>query len=83
MESSPQIGWPGKHAVELYVRTYTTMLKSSGEVKLDSLVKAHIGMGSSLHPLAADSRIDMGALIYASRRLPHVISRCRRIVLYA
>ena len=80
MESS-QIGWPGKHAVELYVRTYTTMLKSSGEIKLDSLVKAHIGMGSSLHPLAGDERIDMGALIYASRRLPQVIARCRRIVL--
>ena len=77
----PRIGWPGRHSVEIYVRTYTTMLKSSGEIKLDSLVKAHIEMGSSLHPLAGDERIDMGALIYASRRLPNVIARCRRIVL--
>jgi hypothetical protein len=77
----PRIGWPGRHAVEIYVRTYTTMLKSSGEIKLDSLVKAHIDMGSSLHPFAGDQPIDMGALIYTSRRLPNVISRCRRIVL--
>jgi len=27
-------GWSGKHAVELYVRTYTTMLQSSGEIKV-------------------------------------------------
>ena len=29
MESPPGSGWSGKHAVELYVRTYATMLQSS------------------------------------------------------
>ncbi|HEY1455065.1 MAG TPA: hypothetical protein VGG31_01095 [Candidatus Dormibacteraeota bacterium] len=81
MESPPSSGWTGKHAVELYVRTYTTMLQSSGDIKVESLVQAHLGMGSVLHPLAAEPQIDMGALIYAVRRLPEAISRCRQVVM--
>jgi len=74
-------GWTGRHAVELYVRTYSTMLQSSGEIKLDSLVHAHLGMGSALHPLAAEPQVDMGALIYSVRRLPLAIARSRRVFL--
>src|SRR6202158_2856230 len=81
MESPPSSGWSGKHAVELYVRTYTTMLQSSGEIKVESLVQAHLGMGSVLHPLAAEPQTDMGALLYAARRLPEAISRCRHVVM--
>src|ERR1700682_4493926 len=81
MESPPGSGWSGKHAVELYVRTYTTMLQSSGDIKIESLVQAHLGMGSVLHPLASQPEIDMGALIYAVRRLPEAISRCRHVVM--
>src|SRR6266571_3958222 len=74
-------GWSGKHAVELYVRTYTTMLQSSGEIKVESLVQAHLGMGSVLHPLAALPQSDMGALLYTVRRLPAAIASCRRIIM--
>lgn len=81
MESPPKAGWTGRHAVELYVRTYTTMLQSSGEIKVESLVQAHLGMGSVLHPLAAEPQTDMGALLYAVRRLPEAISRCRHVVM--
>ena len=81
MESPPKVGWTGRHAVELYVRTYTTMLQSSGDIKIESLVQAHLGMGSVLHPLAAESQSDMGALIYAVRRLPAAISRGRHVVM--
>ena len=81
MESPPSAGWSGKHAVELYVRTYTTMLQSSGDIKIESLVQAHLGMGSVLHPLAAAPQSDMGALLYAVRRLPAAISRCRRVIM--
>ncbi len=79
--SGPSPGWSGKHAVELYVRTYTTMLQSSGEIKVESLVQAHLGMGSVLHPLAAQPESDMGAMLYAARRLPAAISRCRRVIM--
>jgi len=82
MESPPTTGWgSGKHAVELYVRTYTTMLQSSGEIKVDSLVQTHVRMGSVLHPLAAQPQSDMGALLYAVRRLPRAIERCRHVVM--
>jgi uncharacterized protein DUF6909 len=81
MEAPPASGWSGKHAVELYVRTYTTMLQSSGDIKVESLVQAHLGMGSVLHPLAAEPRSDMGALLYAVRRLPSAINQCRRVVM--
>ena len=82
MESPPNTGWgSGKHAVELYVRTYTTMLQSSGEIKVDSLVQSHIRMGSVLHPLAGQPQSDMGALLYAARRLPRAIEHCRHVVM--
>jgi hypothetical protein len=84
MEQPPDsaTGWGGgKHAVELYVRTYTTMLQSSGEIKIDSLVQTHIRMGSVLHPLAGQPQSDMGALLYAARRLPRAIERCRHVVM--
>ena len=81
MESPSESGWTGRHAVELYVRTYTTMLQSSGDIKVESLVQAHLRMGSVLHPLASQPQSDMGALLYAVRRLPNAISRCRHVIM--
>src|ERR1700730_16534563 len=82
MESPPtRTGWTGKQAVELYVRTYTTMLQSSGDIKIDSLVHAHLAMGSVLHPLATEPQVDMGAFLYAIRRLPSAIVRSRRVIM--
>jgi hypothetical protein len=74
-------GWSGRHAVELYVRTYSTMLQSSGEIRLDSLRHAHLGMGSALHQLAAQPQVDMGAFLYAVRRLPNAIIQARHVLL--
>ena len=59
-----------KDAVELYVRTYSTILRSSGDVKLRAFVPAHVGIGSSLHAAADQPLPDAGALIYAVHRLP-------------
>jgi hypothetical protein len=56
--------------VELYQRTYMTLLRSSGETQLRVLESSHRAMGSSLHPLAASEALDLGAFIYAIRRLP-------------
>jgi hypothetical protein len=72
---------PGRDAVDLYTRTYNTLLRSSGETKLKVLEQSHIGMGSSLHPKAGSSEPDTGALIYALRRLPPCIIAVRRVVL--
>src|ERR1700716_4184293 len=72
---------PGRDAVELYTRTYGTLLRSSGETKLKVLEQSHIGMRSSLHPKAGSAEPDTGALIYALRRLPPSIIAVKRIVL--
>jgi hypothetical protein len=56
--------------VELYQRTYTTLLRSSGETRLRVLEPSHRAMGSSLHPLAGSDELDLGAFLYAIRRLP-------------
>jgi hypothetical protein len=56
--------------VDLYHRTYTTLLRSSGETLLRVLEPSHRSMNSSLHPLAATNDLDLGAFLYAMRRLP-------------
>jgi len=72
---------PGRDAVDLYTRTYNTLLRSSGETKLKVLEQSHISMCSVLHPKAGSAEPDTGALIYALRRLPTSIINTRRIVL--
>ena len=70
-----------KDAVELYVRTYSTSLRASGDVKLRAFVPAHLSIGSSLHAGADDPLPDAGALIYAVHRLPRSMARVERVVL--
>lgn len=67
--------------VELYHRTYTTLLRSSGETLLRVLEPSHRSMNSSLHPLAATHEIDLGAFLYAMRRLPAHIWRATVIAM--
>lgn len=67
--------------VELYHRTYTTLLRSTGETLLRVLEPSHAAMNSSLHSLAHDLEApDLGAFLYALRRLPATIWRAGRIV---
>ncbi len=72
---------PGKREVDLYVRTYTTLLQSSGAVAVSSLEPAHLTAASSLHAGAADRAPDLNAFIYAIQRLPASIIDVRDIVL--
>jgi Family of unknown function (DUF6909) len=67
--------------VELYQRTYSTLLRSSGETRLRVLESSHMAMGSSLHPLAESDEIDLGAFIYAVRRLPDSMVRIKIVVM--
>jgi hypothetical protein len=68
--ATPSDGGRLSDEVELYQRTYMTLLRSSGETHLRVLEPSHRAMGSSLHPLAASDEIDLGAFIYSIRRLP-------------
>ena len=67
--------------VELYQRTYSTLLRSSGETRLRVLESSHIAMGSSLHPLAESDELDLGAFLYAVRRLPESMVRIKIVVM--
>ena len=67
--------------VELYHRTYTTLLRSSGETLLRVLEPSHRSMNSSLHPLASTSEVDLGAFLYTMRRLPESVWKAAVIVM--
>src|ERR671914_872841 len=67
--------------VELYQRTYNTLLRSSGETALRVLESSHRAIGSSLHPLADSDEPDLGAFIYAIRRLPDRIAGAELVIM--
>ena len=72
---------PGKREVDLYVRTYTTLLQSSGAVPVSTLVPAHLTAASSLHAGAEEPAPDLNAFIYSIQRIPESISHVNDILL--
>jgi len=67
--------------IELYVRTYYSLLRSSEEVQIKSLVEAHAAMESLLHAQARAAVPDMSAFIYSLLRLPEGIAAARLVIL--
>lgn len=67
--------------IELYIRTYYSLLRSSADVQIRTLEEVHANMVSSLHPAARMPEPDMPALIYASLRLPPCIADVERVIL--
>lgn len=67
--------------IELYLRTYYSLLRASTEVKILSLVEVHKGMNSLLHPLAREDEPDMSAFIYSLLRLPEEMPSVRLVVM--
>jgi len=59
--------------IELYLRTYYSLLRSTTEVRILTLEEAHTSMNSLLHPSARDLNPDMAAFIYSVLRLPKEI----------
>lgn len=59
--------------IELYIRTYYSLLRSSGPVRIRSLEETHMGMRSNLHHLADSPDLDISALVYSALRLPEQI----------
>ena len=71
----------GKRDVELYIQTYNTLLRSSGEISMKALVQVHYNIDSSLHPDARSPYPDMSAFIYSVLRLPTSIIHCDLVLL--
>ena len=67
--------------VELYLRTYYSLLRSTAEVQIRTLEEVHAGMKSLLHPGAREPGSDMSAFIYAQLRLPACMTEVQLVVL--
>jgi hypothetical protein len=71
----------GKREVDLYVRTYITLLQSSGAVSVASLEPAHLTAASSLHAGAEEPEPDFSAFLYSAQRIPQCIAFVQHIIL--
>ncbi len=71
----------GSEEIELYIRTYYSLLRSTTDIQIRTLEEAHANMGSSLHPGARSPEPDLPAFIYSSLRLPACIIDVDRVVL--
>jgi len=67
--------------IELFQRTYYSLLRTTGEVQIRSLVESHMRVESALHARAADPEIDVDALVYTSLRLPACIVNVRLVTM--
>ncbi len=67
--------------IELYIRTYYSLLRSSGPIRIRSLEETHAAMNSNLHHAAAVPEIDMAALVYSALRLPEVAPQATMLVM--
>src|SRR3989304_1935151 len=71
----------GSEDIELYIRTYYSLLRASTDVRIRTLEEAHARGGASPHPKAPAREPDMSAVIYCSLRLPSCIAQVGRVVL--
>ena len=75
------VPYTASEEVELYLRTYYSLLRSTSEVQIRTLEEIHSGMNSLLHPGARAEAPEMAAFIYSLLRLPDCISQVKTIIL--
>ncbi len=71
----------GNEEINLYLRTYYSLLRSTREVKLKTLLEAHKRMHSALHIYADEPNLDTAAFIYSILRVPDCINRVKLVVM--
>ena len=67
--------------IDLYIRTYYSLLRSSGDVRVRAFEEAHLYSRSSLHLGAEEADPDLAAFAYSAGRLPDCMPRIRHVVL--
>lgn len=67
--------------IDLYIRTYYSLLRSSGEVRVRAFEEPHSYSRASLHPGAGETTPDIAAFSYAAGRLPEQMPDIRRVIL--
>lgn len=60
----------GNEDIQLYMRTYYSLLRSSREVSIRAVTEAHMRSNSALHVKANENEVDMSAFFYSLMRLP-------------
>jgi hypothetical protein len=73
----------GREAVDLFVRSYQTLLRSTGEVRVAGLLEPYLAMAPSLHSRAAEPLPDAAAITYVGLRLPPCMPSVRLVLLGA
>lgn len=71
----------GSEEIELYMRTYYSLLRSTDTIKIETLVESHMAMDSSLHVKAREVELDISALVYCVLRLPPVMPYVEEILI--
>jgi hypothetical protein len=79
MNESPER--PSSDDVELYMRTYYSLLRSNSDVQIKTLEQVHAGIGSLLHPGAQGETPDMSAFVYSLLRLPDCIQHVKLVLM--
>ena len=67
--------------IDLYQRTYYSLLRSTAEVQIRTLEEAHARMKSLLHTEARELAPDMSAFVYCLLRLPACMPEVQLVVL--
>ena len=67
--------------IDLYIRTYYSLLRSSGDVRVRAFEEAHLYSSSSLHAGAQAPEPDAAAFAYSAARLPDCMPEVERLVL--
>jgi hypothetical protein len=60
----------GSGKIELYMRTYYSLLRSTHTIQIETLVESYLAMDSSLHVGARSPAPDISVLSYSSQRMP-------------
>ena len=71
----------GNEEIQLYMRTYYSLLRSSRPVEIKTLEEAHKSMNSALHVKAAEPEVDMAAFLYSVLRMPECLDRLKLVVM--
>jgi hypothetical protein len=80
---APGLPPPGREAVDTFVRSYQTLLRSTGEVRVAGLLEPYLAMAPSLHVRARDPLPDAAAITYVGLRLPASMPNVRLVLLGA
>jgi len=72
---------PESEEISLYITTFYSLLRSTGEVRVRAFEEAHAYSGSSLHAGALSDVPDLSAFAYAAARLPDDMADVHTVIL--